>query len=106
LDHIVVGSNQFIKGTTGFFKKRAFSGELRLLPQQSNSGAGMPANVAIVRTIQVRKEAQQRGLAGSVGSNQPDSFARVKLEANVLEQGISVKPATKAGATQQDHVNK
>jgi len=66
---------------------------LRLLTEQGGSSAGVEADFTVIGLIQSRQQTQQRGLAYAVGTDQPDALARIKFEADVLEQRALVKSA-------------
>ena len=79
----------------------AAGGEVGLLAQQGDAGAGVEAHVAVVGPVEAGEQAQQRGLADAVGADEADALAGVQLEADVLEQRPFVEAARQAGATQQ-----
>src|SRR5262245_26239015 len=103
-DHVVVGGEQFIEGGTRLGEESAVRLEQRLLAQQTDAGAGMQADLAVVRAVESGQDAQQRRLAGAVGTDEADTLAGLKLETDILEERPLVEAAREAGTTQQQHV--
>ena len=81
-----MGGEQFVEGAAGLVEEGAAGGELGLLLQQGDAGAGVQADLAVVGPVEAGQQPQQRGLADAVGTDQADALAGVQLEADVLEQ--------------------
>src|SRR5207237_8355915 len=88
----------------GFFKEGSSGGIFRLLAEQGGASAGVQTDLAVIRPIQTRQEAQQCGLAHAVGTHQPDTLAAAKLEPDVLKQRTFVKSSNQARTAEQEHV--
>src|SRR5262249_14504678 len=102
-DHVVVGGQEFVQRAAGLVEKGPARDEFRLLIQEGGAGAGVEADLAVIGPVQAGAQPQQGRLADAVGTNQPNPFAGVKFEADVLEQGPFVKTTGQAGAAQQYH---
>src|SRR5438132_2127524 len=95
--------HEIIQGPARLFKQGSARLEDRLLLKQGDASAGVQTHVAVVRPIKPRQDAQQRGLADAVRSNQTYAVAGLKLEGKIGKERAFIKAARKARATQQQH---
>jgi hypothetical protein len=98
VNEVVVRGEKFIKSALGFREQRAADLKFRILMKNRRSRAGVEANLAHVGMIEAGEDVQQRRLARAVGTHQADAVAGLQLEADLVEERISMESAGKTSA--------
>ena len=88
----------------GDFDQGLFGLELALLPEQAHPDSGADEEIAVIGLIEAGEDLHERGLAGAVGPDQPDSVAGADFEFQLAENRIAGELAAQSLSGNEDHL--